>query len=245
MASKLPISELKARTSPIVSNGLTRFAYGAVSVYLVLIGIMVVDFFFQWFTGGPSQELNALHAATLSGSAIIVSAGIAALVARRAIYSQRAIARRNMTINLISQRIWDKDYIQARNLFNQAKNSREGLEYWGDNVHHQTDTVAAIRDVLNDYEIMAIGIQNGIVDNDIYKEWTKTTLVEDYEAARTLIAIVQHFAGTQLYVQYQALALKWAREMGRTDLDGSLTKKQIEQTVRDKQLSWLKELKPQ
>lgn len=220
-------------------DGLLLIVVGAIVVYGIFFLCVLALAIYAFCTEGKVEP--TLVGGLLSAGAIGLSALCAVFMARRTISNQRQVSRKNLTVEIILTRIWDKDFIDARNRFNAAKRSREGIEFWGDTVHHDAETTAAVRDILNDYEILAIAVDQDVMDKPIYEKWFKTGLVADYEACRSFISIVQAKEGKKYFVEFKKLAHKWADELGKPEVKQELTVEEIDEIILKKRLSWLDE----
>lgn len=98
---------------------------------------------------------------------------IAALIAVWGVFTQRAIASRRATIDFIARSEADHDLMAARKTFiTLAKTS--GLFPYAAIEKEGTPETEVIRIVLNEFELVAIGIQRGILDYTIYRRWMKS-----------------------------------------------------------------------
>lgn len=89
---------------------------------------------------------------------------------------------------------------------------REWRAYW--DKHHKekwAERRTAVSAVLNRYEAFAIGVEARAVDEDMYKKWWKTTLVEDWYVFRPLILKLQE-RNPRAYIEFQTLAERWQKE---------------------------------
>lgn len=149
----------------------------------------------------------------MSVVAILLSALIAGSIALKNIKEQRGIARRRATLDLISNREWDGDYIHARKEFNKLKVAQPTLEFWAGNDHKDSPQLNVIRAILNDYELIAIGMKEGILDEPLYKLWFKSSLVNDYKkAAKAIDAIRERTGVPTIYIEFERLAKRWQGE---------------------------------
>ncbi|WP_350333767.1 DUF4760 domain-containing protein [Coralliovum pocilloporae] len=126
--------------------------------------------------------------------AIYISAGIAAAVGLVAaaiaiwgIRTQREIALKRTTLDMISQSERDKDIIEAQARFNDLAKQPAGLAPYAEKDKLATDDVEKIRVVLNQYEIYAIGIKRGIIDEELYFLWFKSGLLTHWRHAEPFI----------------------------------------------------------
>lgn len=148
----------------------------------------------------------------ISAGAILISAGVATRIARVNIREQRKISRRRATLDLLSRNEWDGDYLIARNEFVRLKNGSTGLEFWTAKEHEDSPQIGIIRSVLNDYELIAIGIEEDILDEELYKKWFKSAYIKDYDLSADAIAALRERLGVPaIYKNFEALAKKWKK----------------------------------
>ena len=99
----------------------------------------------------------------------------AAVIAVWGVITQRAIARRRATLDYISRTESDGDLIFAQRKFIELATSEGGLGPWAD-IGSGTE-VQCIRLVLNDLELVSIGIQRGIIDYELYRRWRRSGVI--------------------------------------------------------------------
>jgi len=135
-------------------------------------------------------------------SAILLAATLAAFLGFLTILSQRNIARRKATLDHLSDLEADKDIIAARNLFveltkkpeitlslidylvrnNVSKNVGLKNPLPGEkNIVPVNLQAQALRTILNINEMMAIGIQLGIIDYKFFRRYQKGQFISDWE----------------------------------------------------------------
>ena len=118
--------------------------------------------------------------------AVFVSAFVAAAIAIWGILTQRAIARRRATLDLIVKIESDSDLIAARKKFIELAKAPGGLGVWAELEKEQSEEVQSIRLVLNEFELISIGIQRGILDYDFFKLWNRSTTIRFWHSAAPL-----------------------------------------------------------
>jgi hypothetical protein len=69
-------------------------------------------------------------------------------------------------------------------------------------------------DFLNHYELVAVGIEEGILDERFYKKWMEYAVVRDYRSAFSLIKSArsptkENTSDIGAYSQWEALCVKW------------------------------------
>lgn len=115
--------------------------------------------------------------------AILITGLLAAFIAGWAVISQRIVVRRQSTIEHLSQKDADKDMIEARECYNVLSDPDGKLSTYTKPADLTTEESNKIRLILNDYELIAVGIQFGIFDLKIVKQLIRGTAVRDW--ART------------------------------------------------------------
>lgn len=119
--------------------------------------------------------------------AILVTALVAALIAIWGIITQRTVARRLATIERIAELEADRDMIKAREKFNEISAPGGKLAHSWKPEDLSAEELDAIRLVLNDFELTAIGIQHGILDFNIVKQFQKGTMLRDWARAAAFV----------------------------------------------------------
>lgn len=153
---------------------------------------------------GPGHPSWAIY---LSAGAIIIAAAFGA-------WWQRRIARQTLTINTIERQLWDGDYIATRAKFINARDSKtaDDLRELASKDNAKSDEAAAVRSILNNYELLSLGIMTGVLDEAIYKRYFRKTFITDYELSKPFIDGVRA-RSPRAYKEYTTLYEKW-RENG-------------------------------
>lgn len=138
--------------------------------------------------------------------AVFVSAFVAAAIAIWGILTQRAIARRRATLDLIVKIESDSDLIAARKKFIELAKAPGGLGVWAELEKEQSEEVQSIRLVLNEFELISIGIQRGILDYDFFKLWNRSTTIRFWHSAAPFVTTLRSRTANQaLYHEFQEL----------------------------------------
>ncbi|MEM9810353.1 MAG: DUF4760 domain-containing protein [Pseudomonadota bacterium] len=139
-----------------------------------------------------------------------VTAVIAWRIAKKTIMQQRVIARRRATIDFIEKRKWDSDYLAARQTFILLRDDKDrSIAYWAEADQKDRPERTTIRNILNDYELVAIGMKEDIFDEQIYRKWWRGTLLEDWKKSLPFIKSVQDSVQSKIYTNFQELAEAW------------------------------------
>ena len=137
--------------------------------------------------------------------AVLIAALLAALIAIWGILSQRGITARQLTLEFIRKSDLDRDMIKARSMFIKLSRDPAGL------APHAHDPLSAefkaIKMVLNEYEILAIGIQRGIMDDTTYRRWYRTGILYAWKAAAPFILARRNLSGNDaLWYEFEEMA---------------------------------------
>lgn len=123
----------------------------------------------------------------------------------------RKIARKRATLDMVLAEETDADYVKQRTKFVKLRDAGH-MAKWADPTSTTSDESATIRAILNRYELIAIGIGQGIVDEQSYRRWCRTTLVKDWVESKSLVMQLRNNSKTPtFYIEFEALARKWAK----------------------------------
>lgn len=139
--------------------------------------------------------------------AIVVSAiGIVATL-----LWQKKIACRRATLDIVLSEETDPRTLGQRTKFTQLRDAGH-LAKWADPNNTHTPESAVLRAVLNRYELVAIGIKQGTIDEESYKRWCRTTLVKDWIECRPFVMQLRSNAkNPAYYCEVERLATDWAK----------------------------------
>jgi hypothetical protein len=143
--------------------------------------------------------------------AIFITATAAAMVAIWGIASQRSITSRQTTIQYIREAERDADMIAARKKFNELAKQPDGLGPWGTDANSTSPEAQSIRMVLNEYELIAIGIQRGILDDKTYRLWHRSAVIKNWrQASPYVIAVRMRTNNDAIFHEFEEMA-RWYR----------------------------------
>lgn len=149
----------------------------------------------------------------LQTGAICVSAIAAILL----ILWTRRVACRRATLDILMQEQTNGDLISERRRFIDLRDKGDRLVQWAG--QPSSAECATIRTVLNRYELTAIGIFCGAVDEALYKSWCRTTLVRDWTACKAFVTELRSTARNPKYFcEFEKLAGRWALPAERADI---------------------------
>lgn len=148
----------------------------------------------------------------LSPVAIFISAIIARHVALSSIEKQREIQAKKATLDLIAAQEVDREFIEAKSDFNEQRDKPSGFKRFAEDPP-SGKILANVRLVLNRYELIAVGIEQGILDEAFYKSWFQNSLLKDYRASLVLISDIRDKENNRvIYTKFERLAKKWNQD---------------------------------
>ena len=141
----------------------------------------------------------------------LFSSLIAAIVALWGLQYQRASARRRNTFEHIVRMEADQAFIDARRKFIELSKTPAGLAAWAGEDKEGTYEAQSIRLVLNQFEIVSIGIELGILDFETFKRWFHTTVIRFWAHSEGYIkALRARTNHPVLFHEFESLA-NWMR----------------------------------
>ena len=111
----------------------------------------------------------------------MVAALIGALVAYLAMRAQSRSARQRATLDFIRELAVDSEYQEARKSFLTARDDPKSLREIAEG---SPDQAAHFRYLYNTHELMAIGIKENILDDNLYHRWYRSTVINDCAVAQ-------------------------------------------------------------
>lgn len=141
----------------------------------------------------------------LTGGAVIVSAAIALAV----LFTNRGIARRRATLDLILHIESDGDLIASRNAFTEIKKSNVRSSTYGKEEQRASDEAGHIRTILNINELVAVSIQEGVIDESVFRRWFNSAFIDDYKSMTGYIDETRKWRNPHIFKDLEALARRW------------------------------------
>jgi hypothetical protein len=178
---------------------------------LICFVIGVAAFGLGWFSGSSWAilTLKTIDATAATLVAGLIAAGVAALAATIAIwgvYSQRVITRRQATIEHIARLKADRSIQDTIQQFIQLSSGPNNLAQWADEDKQGTNENLAIIAVLNNYELMAVGIQRGIFEYTLIKQWQASTIKKFWSASHPFVVALRQRVGVPtLWTEFEKL----------------------------------------
>jgi hypothetical protein len=135
---------------------------------------------------------------------------IAAFLAYLAIRSSRAIERRKAAAEVIFSTRKDSDLLSSLHKISVIHFSSTNIATFAKHDKNGTDEAQSIRYALNHYEYIAVGIDQGIYDEDIFKHSHYSTVLKLYEHTKSYIAERRRIIDRlTTYQEFECLACRW------------------------------------
>lgn len=146
-----------------------------------------------------------MYGPVLTGGAVIISAvvGLAVLL------TNRRIARRRATLDLILHIESDGDLITSRNAFTDIKKSNVRSSTYGKEDQRASDEAGHIRTILNINELVAVSIQEGVIDESVFRRWFNSAFIDDYKSMTGYIEETRKWRNPHVFKELEALAKRW------------------------------------
>jgi hypothetical protein len=122
------------------------------------------------------------------------------------------VARSRATLDVILQSEADGDLIAARKKFVELAKASGGLARWADEAQEKSDETQTIRLVLNEFELVSIGIQRGIIDYELYKRWYRSGVIQHWKHAAPFVTALRARTGNDaLYHEFEEMC-RWMKD---------------------------------
>jgi Domain of unknown function (DUF4760) len=151
-------------------------------------------------------------------SVVAVGLLVSLFAALYTVYINRRTARIKATLDLIEASESKDRYLD---LYKNYKDYRDSEEFRNGVILPTTEDHKTNRrlcfDFLNHYELVAVGIKEGILDERFYKTWMEYAVVRDYRAAFSLIQsarspTTENTSDISAYSEWEELCVKWGAE---------------------------------
>lgn len=165
-----------------------------------------------------------IYGSDIQNGAVVLSAMAAFIVIR----SARANARKRNTLDLILHQESDKELIDSRIKFNDIKAGDIRLGTYGTPDRKNSDEAQTIRKVLNLHELTAVAIQEGVIDERVYRRWFNSTYISDHEVTKGYIVAARvTYANPCAFVEFERAATRWKDDPNWNAAPGFCTRKWI------------------
>lgn len=150
---------------------------------------------------------------------VFLSAIVAGCLSYQSIRTNRDIARRRATLDLIEKSESTPYYQEMVACFSELRKAGDKFRQIENPTNSEIKKQRAkIISYLNHYELIAIGCANGILDEVTYKTYMRSVVVRDWEAAEPFIDFMRRPESADItsadhaksiYANFEALAKKW------------------------------------
>jgi len=135
---------------------------------------------------------------------------LAAIFALIAIRSSRAIERRKAAIATIFSTRKDTELVGYIRTIGKIHSGDQSIAIYARNDKIDDDHTKAIRYALNHYEYVAVGISEGIYDDNIFKSSNYSTIVRLYDRTKPYIEERRRLTNRHtIYQELECLACRW------------------------------------
>lgn len=178
-------------------------------VVVALIASIVGTFGVLWLRAAWPAHPNDTFAILLTGLLAAFVGTIAVAAAIWGTISARKIARSQTTLDHIASMEADASYQRAKQGFAIIVRANIDISRYASSSKEGDPATQAIATVLNEYELVSIGIQRGIIDPELYKRWAYSTVIFDWESAAPFVVELRRRTGRKsLYHEFEELA-RW------------------------------------
>lgn len=160
---------------------------------------------------GFSQLYTFWHSygSDIQNGAVVLSA----IAAFWVISDNRKLARRRGTMDLILHQESDRELVEARVEFNKIKAGEVRPSAYGKLERINDKEAQIIRRVLNVHELTAVAIQQGVIDECVYRTWFNTTFIKDYDAMKDYIREARiSYSNPKAFSEFEATAVGWKED---------------------------------
>jgi hypothetical protein len=165
---------------------------GLVSAAAVVAGVVIAFFQLRSLRDGTIAQVAALVRSTAEQNEVQVQT-----------------AKIRATLDILMRIYTDFEWREQRRQFIKLRDSEDGLKRFAANLDlRKSEEALVIMTHFNVYELIALGINAGMLDEEIYKKYWRGTLLKDYAAAIEYIEI-RRKDNPMLWVLFQGLAEKW------------------------------------
>ena len=149
------------------------------------------------------------YGSDIQNGAVVLSAIAAFLI----IADGRKTAKRRGTLDLILHQESDRELVEARVEFNKIKAGEIRPSTYGKPDKRGTPQAETIRKVLNIHELTAVAIQEGVIDECVYRRWFNNTFISDYETTKDYIVEMRKtFDNPKGFCEFEQTALRWKED---------------------------------
>lgn len=150
------------------------------------------------------------YGSDIQNGAVVLSA----IAAFAVIWTGRISSKKRNTLDIILHQESDKELIEARVHFNELKAGTTKLATFGAPDQKNSAGAQTIRKILNLHELTAVAIQEGVIDECVYRRWFNTTYKKDYSATLEYIGKARvTYENPCAFIEFERLSKKWEADM--------------------------------
>ncbi|MES3147184.1 DUF4760 domain-containing protein [Sphingomonas aerolata] len=162
------------------------------------------------------------YGSDIQNGAVVLSAVAAFAVIR----DSRRTARRRGTLDLILHQQSDAELVKSRGEFNKIKAGTERPSSYGKAGQEASVQFETIRKVLNIHELTAVAINEGVIDELVYRRWFNSTLINDREAMKDfMVEVRKTHNAPAAFCEFDKLAKRWRDDPNWNDSPGWFARK--------------------
>jgi hypothetical protein len=148
----------------------------------------------------------------LSPLAILASASIGATMAAVSIMQSRKTARTKATLDLVLNHQESEYRETLANEFRQYRDDESGLKSILENNHSAIiASKSKIFEFLNYYEVISVGFDHGILDQQFYYQFWKSPFIRDWNSSKDFIKLLQK-TNPKIFENFEKYALAWEKD---------------------------------
>lgn len=145
---------------------------------------------------------------------------ISAVIAFLAMLNARRVARERATLDLIEKVESGEHYRNIVKTFSDLKRGPGFAHLMNPQTDEEKEARRCVNDYLNHYELVAIGILSGLLDEEVYRKWMRGPFVRDWNAAVDWVQRARwklqpdgtwEYYGT-VFLNYEVMARRWSAE---------------------------------
>ncbi|RRN64679.1 DUF4760 domain-containing protein [Caulobacter sp. 602-1] len=188
----------------LVRTGAILFA-GLASVVGGVIGAAA----FSYVQAHWPKSITDTEATLITGLLGSFVGFLAVVIAVWGVVSSRAISRRQATLDHLARLEADGTVQKNRQEFNRLVKEKGDLAEFAAKDKEGTPEQQAILSVLNDFELISIGIQRGIIEPALYKRWQHSNVAQTWKNSQQfVVALRARVDRPTLYHEFEEMA-RW------------------------------------
>ena len=152
----------------------------------------------------------------------LVGLVLAAAAVLYQLHRRRVLAARRATLEFISKfEVHSSEWSECCAAFKRWKDQDTPF---GPVISPNSDSdrrdAVRVLELLNHFELVAVGIEHKIIDSRLYKEWFRDTYVQYWRVARPLVEKLRsERKSSRLFIRFEQLAYDWELEIDAGEPD--------------------------